>query len=101
MGGGRRVVMEVVSRDLLSRAVGQRLEVGVRGLLKEGSGSVGKSQAMGWMPRGSSRRWEEVGMQTGQGGCQQISWTLSGTHPRCWALALLWLLSPEAGGEEP
>jgi len=42
---------------LLSRAARQRLEVGVRELLREGSGRMGKTRAVGLMPRGSSRRW--------------------------------------------
>lgn len=52
---------------LLSRAARQRLEVGVRELLREGSGRMGKT--VGLMPRGSSRRW---GMQARQGGGRQV-----------------------------
>ena len=54
---------------LLSRAARQRLEVGVRELLREGSGRMGKTRAVGLMPKGSSRRW---GMQARQGGGRQV-----------------------------
>lgn len=57
-------------------------ELEVRLRLREGSWMMGRTEADGLMPRDSSRRWGEGGMQVRQGECPQVPGSFSETRLR-------------------